>query len=222
MTKSHSIQLFVSLFLVAVCVQLPVWAQGAGGQARGTEEQARITRFPPPGKTAMVRTPEFNVGVNNIQPRVTRRPREWALFEIKYDTSAKWTDELLFQYHLITKGKSEEGKGDTYSYYNASVRYINIPKGTHMSSVALPPSLVERYGEPVAVALEITAKDGTVLDSQSATVGINLPKEWWRDTNVMDKVDQQGNPFLARRVGLLERSKTPFALVNIDDYEVVQ
>ncbi len=222
MKKVPNVNLMVSIVCAVVLTQVTVWAQQAGQVRGGKEEQVKISRFPPPGKTAMVRTPEFNVGVNNVQPRVTRKPREWALFEIKYETSAKWTDELLFQYHVITKGKDEDGKSDIYSYYNTSVRYIDIPKGTHMSSVALPPSLVERYGEPIAVALEVTSKDGSLMDSQALAVGINLPKEWWRDSSVMDKLDAAGKPFLVRRGGLLERSKTPFALVNIDDYEVVQ
>jgi hypothetical protein len=193
----------------------------ATSAAAKKEETVRITRFPPPGKTAMVRTPEFNYSVNNVQPRVSRRPREWALFEVRYETSAKWTDELTFIYHVMTKGRDDDNK-DIYSYYTATVKYIDIPKGSHMSCVALPPSLVERYGEPVAIALEVSGKDGKVVASEALATGIQLPQEWWRDTNVMDRRDAAGNPFLVRRPGLLERSKTPFALVNPDDYEVVQ
>ncbi len=184
--------------------------------ARADEEDtAKIVRMPQPNKTAMVRTPEFN---NNVQPtvsRVTRRPREWALFEIRYSTGTKWTDEMAFNYFVMTKGKSDEGK-DAFSFYNATLRYVNIPKGDHMSCVALPPSLVERYGEPVAVALEIVGKDGKVLDSKSESTIPFPSKEWWKDTNVLD------NPNVTRRSGLIDRSKTPFALINADDYEVVQ
>jgi hypothetical protein len=214
-----------------LCAAEPVWAQTrrqgqptavpAGGAKGEKEDQVRITRFPPPGKTAIVKTPEFNFSVNNAQPRVSRKQREWALLEVKYETASKWTDELKFDYHVMTKGRNDEGK-DAYSYYTASVRYIDIPKGDHMSCVALPPSLVERYGEPIALALEVTGKDGTVLASEALATGIQLPKEWWRDSSVMDKRDAAGNPFLIRRSGLLERSKTPFALINPDDYEVVQ
>ena len=152
---------------------------------------------------------------------MTRRPREWALFEIRYSTDKRWTDEMAFNYFVMAKGKNNEGK-DAFSLYTATVRYIDIPKGDHMSCVALPPSLVERYGEPIAVALEITGKDGSVLASEALASGIQLPKEWWRDSNVMDKRDAAGNPFLVRRNGLVDRLKTPFALINPDDYEVVQ
>jgi hypothetical protein len=187
----------------------------AGGAKSDQEVSVKITRFPAPNKTAMVRTPEFNYSVSNTQPKVSRKNREWALFEIKYETGAKWTDELKFEYSVITKGKSDDGK-DAYSFYTASVRYVDIPKGEHMSCMAIPPSLVERYGEPVALALEVTSKDGTVLAKESKS-GIPFPsEEWWRDSKVLD------NPSMTRRNGLVDRSKTPFALINPDDYEVVQ
>ncbi len=227
-----SVQCWVSsaAVLAAVLVADPVLAQlrtGTGartsttGQAKvGADkdekaDKVEIKRFPPPNKTAMVRTPEFNTTAVGGQPKISKRPREWALFEVKYSTAAKWTDELSFTYHVMTKGKDEEGK-DNYSYYTLTLRYVNIPKGDHMSSVALPPSMVERYGEPISLALEIIGKDGTVLASQSEST-INFPtKEWWKDSNVLDK------PQVSRRTGgLMDRSKTPFALINADDYEVV-
>lgn len=205
----------------------PVWAQARRvGQPTASptgekETQIKISRFPPPNRTAMVKTPEFTYSANNLQPKVTRKQREWALLEVKYETMSKWTDELKFDYHIMTKGKDEDNK-EVYSYYTTIIRYIDIPKGTHMSCVALPPSLVERFGEPIALALEVTGKEGTVLASEALATGIQLPKEWWRDSSVMDKRDAAGNPFLSRRSGLVDRSKTPFALINSDDYEVVQ
>lgn len=191
-------------------------AAGAGAGAAGeVTEKVKIQRFPQPGKTSMIYTPEFNANVSGLQPKVNNKRREWALFEIKYSTGQKWTDELAFNYHVMAQGKDEDGR-DAYSYYTLAVRYIDIPKGAHMSCVALPPSLVERYGAPVSLALEIMGKDGSVLDSKSETLVPYPSKEWWKDPNVMDK------PIVKRRPGLVDRSKTPFALINADDYEVVQ
>lgn len=210
----------------SVCAQ--VNRPGAANQPRGPQpsavagkgekaERVSIKRMPPPNKTAMVRTPEYGVNTSTAMPKVCKKQREWALFEVKYETDAKWLDELTFVYHVMTKGKNDEGK-DAFSYYTTTVRYVDIPKGEHMSCVAIPPSLVERYGEPVAIALEVTGKDGTVLDSQSQSL-ISFPsKEWWADTKVMDN---QNVP-VVRRNGMVDRSKTPFALINTDDYEVVQ
>ena len=115
----------------------------------------------------------------------------------------------------MTLGKDEAGKNE-FSYYTATVRYIDIPKGDHMSCVVLPPSLVERYGEPVALALEIMGKDGTVLAGKWESTIADLKNEWWKNPQIMD------NAMVKRRAGLVDRSKTPFALINMDDYEVVQ
>jgi len=193
---------------------------GQGTAARGTvatagEDKVEIKRVPPPNKTAMVRTPEFSYNVQNTVPKVTKKPREWALFEVKYETTAKWTDELAFTYHVMCRGKTEEGK-DGYSYYTTTVRYIDISKGEHMTCVAIPPSLIERYGEPVSLAIEVVGKEGKILDSKSETLIPFPSKEWWKDSKVLD------NPTVTRRNGMVDRSKTPFALINPDDYEVVQ
>lgn len=196
----------------------PRAGQPGAVSARGERaDRVVIKRMPPPNKTAMVRTPEYGVNTQNSMPKISKKQREWALFEVRYETDAKWMDEVTFVYHVMTKGKNEEGK-DAFSYYTATVRYIDIPKGEHMSCVAIPPSQVERYGEPLAIALEITAKDGTVLDSKSESLIPFPSKEWWTDTNVMDN---QKVP-VTRRNGMVDRSKTPFALINVDDYEVVQ
>ncbi|MDD2597878.1 MAG: hypothetical protein PHO37_01455 [Kiritimatiellae bacterium] len=185
-----------------------------GATTKKVDNVIRIERMPPPNKTAVIRTPEYNVQVQNTMPKVARKPREWALFEVKYSTSAKWTDELTFNYHVMTKGVDDDGN-EIFNYYTTTVRYIDIPKGDHMSCVAIPPSQVERYGSPVAVALEIVDQDGEICDSKTEKT-IPLPDEWWKSPAVLD------NEKLKRRVGMIDRSKTPFALINIDDYEVVQ
>ena len=229
MKKNQSVQKCVTVCVATTLLFMAgsVFAQAnravTGGQTRPSpagatrnekNDKVEIKRMPPPNKTAMVRTPEYTVNVQNTMPKVSKTPREWGLLEVKYETSAKWMDELTFNYHVMTKGKNDEGK-ETFSYYTLTLRYIDIPKGEHMSCVAIPRSLVERHGEPVAVALEITSKDGTVMDSKTESI-MQLPKEWWKDSKVLD------NPNVTRRNGLVDRSKTPFALINADDYEVVQ
>ena len=62
----------------------------------------------------------------------------------------------------------------------------------------------------------MTGKGSDVLASDQTSFGINLPKEWWKNDKVMN------SEMLKRRNGLIDRSKTPFALINPDDYEVVQ
>jgi hypothetical protein len=199
----------------------PRIAQPGAVAQRGGEKSERvlIKSMSSPNKTAMVRTPDFSYDLNVSMPKNSKKPREWALFEVKYESEAKWTDELTFDYHVMTKGRNEEGK-EAFSYYTTTIRYINVPKGEHMSCVVIPPSLVERYGEPVAITLQIIGKDGTVSDSRTETEmrALKSVKEWWTDDLVMKNANVPVTP----RTGLVDRSKTPFALINADDYEVVK
>lgn len=227
LSKQFWFMAVVGAFLVASDAEAQLRSLRGGRMQRGAraaqqeeaadgedEGRVKIERMPSPGKASMIRTPEFNVNVNGLQSPVSSRRREWALFEIKYSTSARWMDELTFTYHLLTKGKDDKGQLQ-FSYYTLAVRYQDIPKGDHMSCVALPPSQVERYGQPVALALEISGKS-EVLAAEEKTSGMTLGKEWWKNSKIMD------DPKLKRRNGLVDRSKTPFFLINSDDYEVVQ
>jgi hypothetical protein len=44
---------------------------------------------------------------------------------------------------------------------------------------------------------------------------------WWNDANIMDSKGRNGEPMIERRQGLVDRSKTIWALVNPNDYEDV-
>jgi len=79
---------------------------------------------------------------------------------------------------------------------------------------------LERFGSVIAIACEITADGAPAPAVQSEHSGSDLnayKDDWWKNPKVLD------NPVLKRRDGLLlERSKTPFGLINIDDYEAVR
>jgi hypothetical protein len=81
----------------------------------------------------------------------------------------------------------------------------------------LPPAAVARYGDQfVAFAVEFSGADGALLAVQSELSGVQLQPEWWKKTDVTESKS------VMKRDDLVDRSKTPFALVNPDDYEVVK
>jgi hypothetical protein len=86
--------------------------------------------------------------------------------------------------------------------------------------------MLERYGEPAIIAAVITNKEGDVLDYQNEgadqVVGRKLAEKWWENDQVLSAKDNKTDvALIARRQGLLDRSKTIFALINADDYEMV-
>ena len=138
--------------------------------------------------------------------------------EIEYETAPEWLDALDLAYSVMTSTKGKDGK-DAYSLFQLRVTYIDIEKGEHTGCVVLAPNTLARFGQPVALAVEIyqngvlQASDTVVIDPGLAKAA---PNDWWKNANVID------SPAVVRRDGLLERSKTPFALINMDDYEVVK
>ena len=158
-----------------------------------------------------------------------KKPRQWIVLEMKYATfgteKSKFQDQLTFTWHVMLETKSAtENKGNReglapYSYFTTSVTYSNIPMGSHASSVVLPPSYRERYGEPKAVAVVITNQNGEELAGDCWSEIKYVEGKFWENAKVMDATGKDGKPLVERRQGLLDRSKTIWALVNPNDYE---
>ena len=210
----------------------------AAAAAAAEEPQAEpvgvnVSQFPRMGRAATFKAPEVN-GSTNIG-KCWKKPRSWIVLEAKYETTARWTDRLVFTWHVLleTKSATEKNRDDRaklapYSYLTQSVTYVNIPKGTHAASVCLPPSYLERYGEPKAVGLVIANSNGETLygDVESEIKGIaSHPKKmedaFWENKEVMEAKTKSGEPMIETRQGLVDRSKTIWAIVNPNDYETV-
>ena len=197
----------------------------------GKEAKVLIDQFPRLGRQATLAAPGVQGG--SIIGKCYSKPRSWIVLEAKYTTFAKWQDQLTFTWHVLLETKSAtENKGNKeglppYSYFTTAVTYQNIPQGSHAASVCLHPSYLERYGEPKAVGLVITNAKGETLngDCESEIKGIpthpkSLDAAFWNDQKIMNAPAADG-PMIERRQGLMDRSKTIWALVNPNDYEQV-
>ena len=207
-----------------------VGADGGAAVAQGKDARVLITRKASLGSACLQSAPTAN-GTSYLG-KVFKKPRQWIVPELEYQTAADWQDELTVTWHVLLDSKNAKQRDKVtkdkepvpqYSYYTASVRYLNVPKGSHAASVVLPPSVLERYGEPAIISVRITNKEGDTLDGQDeGASNLKMPDEWWSNDQVFSAKDKKGTPLIARRQGLLDRSKTIFALINPDDYEMVQ
>jgi hypothetical protein len=198
-------------------------------EAAAQEGRVLIEQFPRLGRSCRLMAPALQ-GASMIG-QCYKKPREWIVVETKYQTDARWTDQLTFTWHVLLETKTqtekmsagERAKMAPFSYFTTSVTYYNIPKGSHAASVCLHPSYLERFGEPKAVGLVVTSKDGEVVagDSASEIKGIKGGTKFWEDDNIMNAKTATGDSMIERRQGLLDRSKTIWALVNPNDYELV-
>lgn len=194
----------------------------------GREAKIMIDNQPMLGKSACLGAPSVP-GASSIG-RAYQKPRAWIVLETKYTTYAKVQEQLTFEWHVLLDAKSaSENKGNReglprYSYFTTSVTYQNVPNGGHAASVCLHPSYYERYGTPCAVGLVISNAKGEVLAGDCWAEGNEVmsfahPKAitdaFWNNQKVM------GDEKIVRRQGLVDRSKTIWALVNPNDYEYV-
>ncbi len=196
-------------------------------QTTGKEAKILIDQMPKTGQQSTLAAPAVP-GASMIGQCYTK-PRKWIVIETKYTTYAKFLDQLTFNWHVVLDAKSaKENKGNKlgldsqYSYFNTSVSYYNIPQGSHAACVCLPPSYLELYGEARAIGFTITNQNGDELGggTVSEIKGIANDSKFWEDQDgVMNKMGANGKPLIERRQGLMDRSKTIWALVNPNDYE---
>lgn len=198
------------------------------------DERVSIEQFPTIGRLATLAAPNVP-GTSNIRGKCAVNQRRWIVLEAKYQTMAKWHDRLTFTWHVLldsktaTENKNNKDGLPPYSYFTATTTYANIPRGRHAASVCLHPSYYERFGEPAAVGLVITNDKGDILagDCESQIKGIEshpkaVTEAFWNKSDIMGAtVGNTDDPMIERREGLLDRSKTIWALVNPDDYELV-
>ncbi len=187
-------------------------AQGAAVRALAPEEQIRVRRFVGVGPRARATTPFYQTSVGGG----VKRAQDWHVVSITYDTAPAWMDDLLVQFHVLAVMPEPETRRNLYSLYKKTVRYVDIEQGRdHRAMAFLRPAAMKRYGNVVASAAVLTV-EGKVVDEQSETA-VDLPEFWWRNPLVLD------SPALTVREGyLLNRTESPWALVNPDDYEVIK
>ena len=196
-----------------------------GPMTSGKEAKILVDQMPKVGQSCCLPAPGIQ-GASLIGV-CYQKPRRWIVIETKYTTYARFLDQLTFNWHVLLESKSaKENKGNKmglapYSYFNCTTTYFNIPQGSHAACVCLPPSYLELYGEPKVIGFTISNQNGDVLagDMVSEVKGIKSGTKFWEDDKIMNATGADGKPMIERRQGLVDRSKTIWALVNPNDYE---
>lgn len=209
----------------------PMTGNEDGPVTTGRAAKILIEQAPRLGNQACLSAPSIS-GASLIG-QCYKKPRKWIVLETRYATfgteKSRFQDQLTFTWHVLLDARSNatENKGNReglsqYSYFTTAITYYNIPQGSHASSVCLPPSYLERFGEPKAVGVEITNQNGDTLGGTTVSeIGaIKTDSKFWENQELMNSVDKKtGKAWVDRRQGLLDRSKTIWALVNPNDYE---
>jgi hypothetical protein len=214
---------FVAVVLATVSEVLYAQAvpRGRAGVARPDDGQVgapaagkvQIRRLLGVGSRGRVFTPVYNTNVG----RGTRPARQWGSVTVVYETTPEWIDEMTITYYAMSLDKtSGENK---YSLYRKEVPYMDIARDrNHTGVVYIRPSALERFGEIVACAVEIRIDNEVVAQQGESSMGGALPDEWWKDQRVIGRSDL----VTIRDAHILNRIESPFAFINIDDYEAIK
>ena len=204
------------------------------------DAKVKISQLPSIGPQSLLVAPSLQAQ-GGSQP-ITKSRRQWGVYEMTYRTAQKWTEDITVNWFVLcdTKKAKQVDRSKTaarlppYVYYTLVTRYVNIPEGDHRSCVCLPPSFIERYGEPVVITCEIMTSAGKLLDGETVVSSFQWVKpgkiseetktamEWWNDDKIINAKDKAGESMIEVRQGLVDRSKTPFWLVNNAVYEAIQ
>ena len=219
--------------------------RGARTEAEIAQDQmdakVKISQMPSIGPQSLIAAPGLSAQ-GGLQP-ITKKRRQWGVYDMTYRTQQRWTEDLTVNWYVLCdtakakeKDRSKAAKRlPPYVYYTLVTRYVNIPEGDHRSCACLPPSFIERYGEPVVISCEIVTSAGKLLDGETVVNSFPYVKpgkiteetktvmEWWNNDKIINAKDKRTDePMIEVRQGLVDRSKTPFWLVNNADYESIQ
>jgi len=236
------------LFLTLACACAGVVVAAPRGSSKSAREVAQdkmdakvqISQMPSIGPQSLVVAPNLQAQ-GGSQP-ISKSRRMWGVYEMTYRTAQKWTEDLTVNWYVLcdtAKAKQKDKSKSAarlppYVYYTLVSRYVNIPDGDHRSCVCLPPSFIERYGEPVLISCELVTSEGKLLTGETVVSGFSYVKagkfteenkesmEWWNDDKIINAKDKKDNPLIEIRQGMVDRSKSPFYLVNNADYESIQ
>ena len=202
---------FVIVLPLLLLVALPRSSRAAS--AGGKDDKViRVRKFEGLGSRALIRTPEYQARTSIT--RAIKPPSKWGQIILTYDSYPDWIDDLTVQFHALALA-TEKGQRK-YSLYKLTVRYGDIEKGrTHTATAFLHPKALKRFGNLVAVAVEVS-HEGKIIATKSEK-DAQIPEEWWKKEKVTGSKD-----VTARSEYLVDRSKSPFALINIDDHEVIR
>ena len=195
-------------FLVLVGLVVALTPGQGAAQARRTKPPVAIDKV---DMTENLRTPEYRTASSSG----AKRPRDWTRFMVRYTSVPEWVDGLTVRYHVLLRdAKAEDGKVYTLCRLDVSYSDISRKRKPHISVAYLREEATERFGKVYAYAVELV-HGGGVVDAE-AEGGKKLPKKWWTDDRVI-----QSDKVVVRTGYLLNRNKSPWSLVNVDDYEQI-
>ena len=160
---------------------------------------------------------EYLQSLQQLGNRSGGKQKKWGVFEATFDTAKEWTDEMSVTFFVMLLNDKPAVGEKPMSLYTATFEYDDVKMGRdHKVGVVLPPGPTERYGKPIGFAVQISIGGRPAGESGSAEGTLRQTEKWWTKPEVLNHQNVQ------KRTGLIERTKSVFALVDTDSYEIAK
>lgn len=173
-----------------------------GGVDPSTLINVRGVRFDP------IFTPDFSY---NLRGRSTQRDgrRQWLQVSSEFDTSPEWMDEITLTFYVVLQANPRnlaEGANPN-NMFTGTVTYMNVKRGRHTATMFLDPNTFERFGTPQAVAVVYNV--GGRQAGGDVQPRNTQESRWW-------------TTMTPNSISLMNRNETPFALVEIEQFNTIK
>lgn len=174
-----------------------------------------------PGEVKITKLTDFNdykQKAKSITGKTSQRSRVWGVFDVTFQTTPQWIDSMTITYTVILLNpKPDAKKGEKpMTLMQTTVEYADVQQDReHRAGAVVLPAALLRLGEPLGFAVSISV-GGKEVASQGVGKGpLQSHKEWWKDSAILDHPNVQ-----RRDAYMMDRMKSPFQLVDPDDYEL--
>lgn len=209
--KKSSIRLFRAFAVAAVALAaaaLPAAPRAPGAAAPGAA----------PGDVKIKKITDLNgykAKAKSIDGKTSQKSKTWGVFDVSFQTAPEWVDSMTATYTVILLNPKPGDGQKPMSLLQTTVEYGDLERGEHVAGAVLLPAALSRHGQPLGFAVQLSVGGQTVAQQGVGSGPLSKVAEWWTKSEILD------HPNVQRRDGyLVDRMKSPFALVDVDNYEM--
>ena len=193
---------------VAAHAQQPVAAPGPAGTNPGEVKITKLSDL----------SHDYQQKAKSIDGKTSQKSRVWGVFDVTFQTTPAWIDSMTITYTVILLNpKADAKKGEKpMTLMQTTVEYADVAQDReHKAGAVVLPAALLRYGEPLGFAATISVGGKEVASQGIGKGALQQQKEWWKNPAVLDHPNVQ-----RRDAYMMDRMKSPFQLVDPDEYEL--
>ena len=174
-----------------------------------------------PGDVKILKLTDFNdyrQKAKSITGKTSQKSRIWGVFDVTFQTVPQWIDSMTITYTVILLNPKPDAKKNEkpMTLMQTTVEYADVAQDReHKAGAVVLPAALLRLGEPLGFAVSISVGGKEVASQGTARGQLQSHKEWWKDPDILNHPNVQ-----RRDAYMMDRMKSPFQLVDPDDYEL--